>query len=146
MTESTINAFRKILTSYEFSEYSSRPEHFAQKRYVKKMEIPDESNSLKRKQKCFDDFIEFDRQLPKQKLLSGFWYKARLLLHDKWKHFKLGDAVFTNGSTLTPTRGLNSLESRLMRNRWECTPECFDLWSEISFQCRALRVSSKNEV
>lgn len=136
---STIRAFQKILTTYKFSEPSSFPEEFAIKRFLKKMEIPDAKLASARKQKCFQDWVDFDSSLKIPRLLPGNWYKARQLLHEWCESFRLDPVVFTNGSEATSTRGLNSLESKLMRSRWDCTPDCFELWAETAYNTLAIR-------
>jgi hypothetical protein len=136
---STIRAFQKILTTYRFGEPASFPEAFAIKRYLKKMEIPDVKAADVRKQKCFADWAEFDASLKIPHLLPGNWYKARQTMHDWCSSFRLAPVAFTNGSEATSTKGLNSLESKLMRSRWECTPDCFDLWAETAYETLAIR-------
>lgn len=141
--QSTIRAFGKILTTYSFGSPSSKSEEFAQKRFLKKMEVPNDQAAEIRKQKCFTDFIEFDRRLPGRKLYRGNWYKARLLMHQALERFRLAPVVFTNGSGLTPTFGFNSLESKLMRTQWDCTPECFDLWAVTAFETLAIKRAAR---
>lgn len=139
MTSSTIRAFQKILTTYQFTEPGSFPEEFAVKRYLKKMEVPDAKNAAARKQKCFQDWADFDSSLKIPSLLPGNWYKARLAIHNWCKSFRLAPVVFTNGSEATSTRGFNSLESKLMRSRWDCSPDCFELWAETAYETLAIR-------
>ncbi|UUW20982.1 MAG: RNA replicase beta chain [Sanya duin-like virus 1] len=139
MNQSTIRAFQNILTTYKFDEPKSFPEDFAQKRYLKKMEVPDEAKRSDRKQKCFTDWATFDESLKLPSLLPGNWYKARLLIHQWCDNFRLGPIAFTNGSEAAPTHGFNSIESKLMRSKWECTVDCFDLWAETAYETLAIR-------
>lgn len=136
---STIRAFQKILTTFKFIEPSSSPEDFAIKRFLKKMEIPDAKYAEKRKQECFRDWHIFDSSLRLPRLLPGNWYKARLLIHEECKSFRLSPVVFTNGSESTPTYGFNSVESKLMKSKWECTEECFELWAKTAYETLALK-------
>ena len=139
MTSSTIRAFQKILTTYRFNEPGSFPEEFAVKRYLKKMEVPDAKNAATRKQKCFRDWADFDSSLKIPSLLPGNWYKARLAIHDWCRSFRLAPVVFTNGSEATSTHGFNSIESKLMRSKWDCSPDCFELWAETAYETLAIR-------
>jgi hypothetical protein len=136
---STIRAFQSILTTYRFGEAASFPEEFAIKRFLKKMEVPDVKLADERKQRCFRDWADFDASLKIPHLLPGNWYKARQTMHQWCTSFRLAPVVFTNGSEATSTRGLNSLESKLMRSRWECTPDCFDLWAETAYETLAIK-------
>ena len=140
---SAISAFQSILLNYRFEESQSFSEDFAQKRYLKKMELPDRSRSKERRQKAFLDWVEFDQSLPDLVLLPGNWYKARLLCHKAMGSFRLGSISFTNGSEFTSTRGQGSLEAKLSRSRWGCSRENFDLWAETAYSNRALKVAAR---
>lgn len=138
--KSTIRAFRKILTTYTFSkEKVSFPEDFAIKRYLKKMEIPDAKAAKARKQKCFQAWVDFDTSLRLPRLLPGNWYKARLLIHQWCKSFRLAPVAFTNGTEASPTHGFNSIESKLMRSAWDCTPSNWDLWALTAYETLAIK-------
>lgn len=139
MEQSTIRAFQNILSTYKFSEPTSWPEEFAIKRFLKKMEVPDHSRATSRKQKCFADWTAFDESLRLPRLLPGNWYRARSLIHEWCEQFRLDPAVVTNGSEAAPTFGKNSVESKLMRSKWECTPDCFDLWAETAYETLAFK-------
>lgn len=142
-TSSTIRAFQKILTTFEFDEPKSFPEDFAIKRFFKKMEIPDVKTSKARKQKCFQDWLEFDASLTLPTLLPGNWYKARLLIHQWCKNFSLAPVAFTNGSEASPTFGFNSIESKLMRSGWDCSQDCFELWAETAYETLAIKRATR---
>lgn len=140
---STIRAFQKILTTFSFMKANSFPEDFAIKRFLKKMEIPDDEIATNRRNKCFDDYIAFDMSLRLPRLLPGNWYKARLLIHQWCKNFRLDPLVFTNGSEAHATNGFNSIESKLMRSRWECSSECWDLWADTAHENLCLKRSTR---
>jgi hypothetical protein len=141
---STIRAFQKILTTFQFSnENLSFPEEFAIKRFSKKMEIPDKEKAKLRAEACFDTWLSFDESLRLPRLLPGNWYKARLLIHHWCEDFRLDPIVFTNGSESAPTYGFNSIESKLMRSKWECSADCFDLWAETAYRSLALKRSTR---
>lgn len=144
MHSSTIRAFQKILTTYKFGEPTSFPEEFAIKRFLKKMEIPDAKKSKDRKQKCFDDWSSFDASLRLPRLLPGNWYKARLLIHKWCEKFRLAPVDFTNGSEASPTYGFNSVESKLLRSAWDCTPDCFDQWAFAAYDTLAIKRAARS--
>jgi hypothetical protein len=141
--QSTIRAFQKILSTFTFQKGDSIPEEFAIKRFLKKMEIPDEEKSKLRAEACFNTWLDFDESLRLPRLLPGNWYKARLLIHHWCRDFRLDPVAFTNGSESAPTYGFNSIESKLMRSKWECSPECFDLWAEAAYDHLALKRSTR---
>lgn len=145
MQKSTISAFQRILSTFVFKPEaaSSFPEEFAIKRFLKKMEIPDDVKRLDRRNKCYEDYVAFDESLRLPRLLPGNWYRARLLIHQWCDSFRLGPVAITNGSEAHPTRGYNSIESKLMRSKWECTPECWDLWAEAAYNTLALKRSTR---
>lgn len=140
---STIRAFQKILTTFKFDEPASFPEEFAIKRFLKKMELPDSSKAKLRREACFETWFNFDQSLTLPVLLPGNWYKARLLIHKWCEDFRLGPVEFTNGSETTSTRGRNSIESKLMRSKWECSPENWDLWARTAYETLAIKRSTR---
>lgn len=137
--KSTIRAFQKILTTFKFGEPESFPEEFAIKRFLKKMEIPDAKENKRRKQECFQTWVDFDASLKLPSLLPGNWYKARLLIHQWCKDFRLAPVAFTNGSEASSTHGFNSIESKLMRSAWDCTISNFDLWALTAYETLAIK-------
>lgn len=141
--QSTISAFQRILPNFSFTDVSGFPEEFAVKRFLKKMEIPDDKRNRVRKEACFETYCTFDESLRLPSLLPGNWYKARLLVHQWCSRFRLDPVVFTNGSEAHSTGGYNSIESKLMRSKWECTPECWDLWAETAYETLALKRSAR---
>lgn len=141
--QSTIRAFQKILSTFTFQKSDSIPEEFAIKRFLKKMEVPDEEKSKLRAEACFNTWLDFDESLRLPRLLPGNWYKARLLIHHWCRDFRLDPIAFTNGSESSPTFGFNSIESKLMRSKWECSPECFDLWADTAYDHLALKRATR---
>lgn len=141
---STISAFQKILSTYVFNtDASDFPEDFAVKRYLKKMEIPDDAKLAERRKACFETYVSFDKSLRLPRLLPGNWYKARILIHQWCSEFRLDPMALTNGSEAHPTRGRNSIESKLMRSVWECTPECWEQWATTAYETLALKRSTR---
>lgn len=140
---STISAFQRILSTYSFQEGSSFSEEFAIKRFKKKMEVPDDAKLAERRNACFAQYVDFDNSLRLPRLLPGNWYKARLLIHDWCANFRLGQLAFTNGSEAHPTRGYNSIESKLMKSRWECTEDCWELWAKTAHDSLAIKRATR---
>lgn len=139
-TQSTISAFQSVLTKFRFIEPVNFPEAFAQKRYLKKMERPDSAKKDLRRVECFDRWIQNDRSLPPIVLPPKEWYEARLLIH-KWvkEHWSRHvDIDFPRGSEVTPTRGFNSIESRLLKSQWTCTPENIEAFAKLVYGHKAL--------
>lgn len=140
--ESTIRAYRASLTGYRFQQPRSFAEDFAQKRFLKKMEVPDVSRESLRRANAWKRFIDIDGELPIcLKHPPGVWYKARLLAHEALKQFRMAPLVITNGSEFTPTFGRNSVESKLKRSSWDCTRGNLDLFVDLVSRERGLRVA-----
>lgn len=141
--QSTISAFQNLLASWKWDEPTDAAEDFAIKRFQKKMEVPDTEKAKERAQRCWETYIAFDESLSLPRLLPGNWYKARLLLQKWLRGFKLGDLGFSPGSAATPTRGRNSLESKLQWATWDCTSDCFDLWAETAYEVMAIKRATR---
>lgn len=137
------------IAEWEFSLTDDLPfdEAFAVKRYLKKMEVPDRSSNVRRKQKCFDEYLTFDKGLIEP---AGFvprrWYKARSAIHKIVGSFRLAPLSLTTGSEVSPTFGLNSIEAKLCRSKWECTPDCFELWAKLAYQCAAVKRATRRRL
>lgn len=139
--QGTISAYQSILANWDFKEPQSFSENFAITRYQKKMQKPDPTAASALADSCFNEFVDFDAGLPDSIIHpSGEWYRARLLLHSwirgDWRRSPLD---FPTGSSFLPTRGANSIESRLSRGRWTCTPENFIEFSRLVYNHKALK-------
>lgn len=138
--ESVINAYQKILPNFSFAPPESFPEAFAQKRYLKKMEIPDASRKKERAAQCWTDWITFDSALPSHLVLPpSRWYQAREVIHKIISKFALADVDFSNGSEFTPTRGWESIQSKLSKSLWDCTRGNIDLFATTCYEHPALK-------
>lgn len=135
----TISAFQKTLTSFNFIPAASFSELFAQKRYEKKMEVPDSANNSALATLCWEDWLSTDSGLPNIHLPKGEWYKARLSLHRGMLPVRLDDVRFPKGTEFIPTRGYNSIEARLSASRWTCTIDNFDLMARVCYSHKALK-------
>lgn len=145
LLQSTIRAYQRLLSSWTFKSSSSFPEDFAIRRFQRKFERPITGKEDQLKLKAWEDFISFDCQLPSRILRpSGEWYKARHLIH-MWCRgdFRRSAVDFPQGSSFLPTQGLNSIESRLSRGTWSCTPENFDEFSRLVYNHKALKRAAR---
>lgn len=140
---STLRAFQKILPNWRFQEPSNWAEDFAIKRYQKKMESPDSSLILSRKETCWDNWLANDARLPNIRLPSSAWYQARLLLHRWLKDWKPGSLEFTTGSEFIATRGKNSLEAKLSVSPWTCTRSNFDAFCVVTYRHKGLKRAAR---
>lgn len=139
--ESTIRAYQGSLASWNFENSTSYSESFAISRFKKKYERPDPKKDEALADKCWQDFIQFDHQLPSRVTLpSGEWYKARYKLH-AWLRgdFSRYPIDFPKGSSFNATKGFNSIESRLCRGKWTCTSENFNEFSRVVHGHKALK-------
>lgn len=137
---STIRAVQKVISTWspDLPGPLPFPEDFAIKRFFKKMETPDSAAAAERKDRCFQSYVQFDESLGLPHFLPKAWYEARLRIHQWIRAFKLGPVSFTNGSEAEATFGRNSVEQKLLRSRWDCPADCFDLWADTVSSCRAL--------
>jgi len=145
LLQSTTRAYQRLLSKWVFQNPTSFPEKFAISRFQKKFERPIEGKEDQLKLQAWEDFISFDSQLPSRILHpSGEWYKARHLLHSWCRgDFRRSAVDFPQGSSFLPTKGLNSIESRLSRGTWSCTPENFDEFSRLVYNHKALKRAAR---
>lgn len=133
MYTSTIRAYQHVLATWKFKKSNDYAEEFAQKRFLKKLEVPNSDTDIERADRCFSDWLARDDALPGiNGLLHPTWYKARHRLHQVLRDFRMGVPQFTPGSTFYPTRGRNSVEAKLV-GTWTCTPGNFDLFAKLSY-------------
>lgn len=138
--ESTICAYQKVVSTWDFQSPVTYSEDFAQKRFLKKMERPSVSSRNLLHAQAWDTFVETDKRLPVIHLPSGEWYQARALLHSWVRGSCLRSPVdFPKGSSVIPTNGFNSIEFRLAGGSWTCTPENFNEFSRLVYNHKALK-------
>ena len=140
--ESTISAYQGVLSKFEFQKAQTASEDFAQKRFLKKMEVPDRARSAERRRACWLNYITKDSSLPHEIVLpSPEWYKARTRCHQAFsgKRLLLNFSGFGPGSSYEPTRGQNSIEARLASNKWSCTPDAFEAFASMVYRTSALK-------
>lgn len=143
MGKGTTNAVGNALCdfAFDFSESTSRAERFAAKRFQSKLEHPDSTKAAQRRNSCWEQWRSFDHNLSRTGLFRPNWAIARLLVWKILREFHLGPVSFTNGSEFEPTLGHNSIESKLSRSVWTCTPDNFDLWAQTVYSHRALKTA-----
>lgn len=138
--DSTVRAYQTVLSKWVFEQPINFPEEFAQKRFLKKMEVPSDENKLLLHENAWNEFIEFDKTLPDIHLPPGEWYRARALLHNWVRGDRTRSPVdFPKGSSVIPTRGFNSVEFRLSGGPWTCTPENSDEFNRLVYNHKALK-------
>lgn len=142
-TKSTTRAFQKILPSWNFDKSSNWAEEFAIKRFLKKMELPDQSRKETRRSECWERWISNDCDLPSIQLPSSEWYKAREIIHQWFSSWRLGPVEFSNGSEFIPTRGKNSIEAKLSASKWTCTRDNWENFSRTCYRHKALKRAVK---
>lgn len=120
------------------------PTRFALQRFAKKFEVPRSGLAEVRRDRTFQQWVEFDSFLNfKCTLLPINWVKARLVIHKMMGSFRFGELSITNGSASTPTCGQNSVGRKLIDQPWECSPDCFDLFAKLAGSDHAFRRAAK---
>lgn len=135
-----LNAFQSVIRKFKFNTELTYafPENFAIKRFQKKCQEPDATVIKNLKQKCWDDWLQFDQALPAFKYPSGYpeLYKARLI---QPRSNVKPIVSFPKGEENEPTRGRNSIESRLSRSSWACSEDNFDVFHSTVMSHKALK-------
>lgn len=148
-TKGTTRAVGSLLIGKTFSkEEESRAEQLAQKRYLAKLEEPD-NNSAKdlRRNNAWDLWLLSDTSLRDGHVVLGpHWAQAKLFIAEVLKDFRLGPVSFTNGSEFIATHGFNSIESKLKRSVWTCTFDNFSLWVGTVYQHRGLKFAMRKRL
>lgn len=135
----TINAVGNVLCDHIFEQYESQAEKFSQERFSAKLERPDSSHSIERRNDAWQEWIGSDSSLRPMGLYKPNWASARLIIARILSQFRLGSVSFTNGSEFIPTLGRNSIESKLSRSRWTCTADNFGMWVNTCYSHRGLK-------
>lgn len=143
-TKDIIRVYQDLLPAWRFTPSISWAENFAIKRFSKKMEVPDQTHAGQRRETCFASYVQRDEDLPPYPgLLPRKWYVARQTIHQMVRNFRLAPVSFTNGSEVVPTRGLNSLESKLSKSGWHCTFDCWELWALTAYETCAIKRATR---
>lgn len=152
-TESLIKAFRKVLSDFNPNRATSDfPENFAIARFFKKYQEPNSTLTSHLKQKCWDDWLEFDSSLPKNtshfynvfQKNPKYWFEVRRNLSQELRRISLGGNVeFSPGSTFTKSDGKNSIEFKLSGLQWDCTYDNFDNFAKVCYKHNALKKAAR---
>lgn len=147
MPQSVINAFQSILKKVEVPTISGDfASQFALKRFAKKFEIPVKSTTSARKLKTFEQWVDYDTGLEPVHLPHGGWYKARLLIHQVLRSFRIGELTFTSGSSSQPLHGRQSISDKLLTHDWEVSENCADLFVNLAVNDKAFVKAAKIRV
>jgi len=142
-----INVYNKVLSTFDFglNPEMSFSERFAIERFHKKYQVPSDSSEEILHSNCLSEYLSFDSSLHTNRnfTYSKEMYLIRRDLHSALRTFKLGDYSFPQGSEFFPTKGLNSVESRLCRSTWSTSYNNFELYARTVYNDRALRRSAK---
>jgi len=139
----TIRAVGSELCNFSFSEAENKAETIAQKRYLSKLERPNSSQRLARRNSCWDSWVGRDNDLSFSRLYRPNWAIAKMIIAKVLNRFRLGSLEFTSGSEFVPTLGFNSIESKLSRSTWTCTEDNFELWLATVYANRSLKLATR---
>lgn len=144
--ESSIRAINLLLQDFVNTHESdcdlSCTAAFAKSRAAVKFEEPKGDTSSERRRDAWSRWITFDEGLQLKEILGPHWAKARLLIHQILSDFRMGDLVFTNGSSFEPLGDRTSVACKLS-GVWTITSDCFELFAKYSYWHRALKHSVK---
>lgn len=118
------------------------PANLVQTRFAAKFEEPRADTATSRRNAAWERWIMFDGGLRLPGVIGPNWAKARLLIHEILSDFRMGDLVFTNGSSFEPLGPRTSLACKLT-GVWTITADCFDLFAKYSYWHRALKHAVK---
>lgn len=133
---------RDFVVNRSFDGDLSRTAGFAKAKLADKFEEPRGDNATRRRTDAWERWITFDEGLHTAELLGPNWAKARLLIHEWLVHFRMGELMFTDGSSFEPLGPRTSLACKL-EGSWTITHDCFDLFMKYSYFHRGLRRAVK---
>lgn len=138
-----VNLLIRDFAAHPFDDSDSSPARaLVQKRARAKFEEPRGDIATKRRNDAWERWISFDEGLRPKELLGPHWAKARLWLHDLLSDYRMGELVFTNGSSFEPLGNRTSVACKLS-GVWTITADCFDLFAKYAYWHRALRHAVK---
>lgn len=145
--QGNLKAFQRVIEKWKAENLSTQfdtfSEDFAFKRFLKKFQNPDHSVTDQLKQKCWDDWADYDQSISNAtfypRLCPELW-KARLIRPSSKVPLTCS---FPNGSEFVATVGQNSIESRLSRSKWTITAEAFDRFVKTTYVNKALKRAVK---
>lgn len=123
-------------------QHSTPAESLVFKRFSGKFEEPRGDTVSIRRNDAWSKWITFDANVPKSGILGPHWAKARLWIHEHLSDFRLGELVFTNGSSFEPLGNRTSIACKLS-GVWTITADCFDLFASYAYWHRGLKHAVK---
>jgi len=138
-----VNLLIRDFASSDYNRYAlSRAAQLAKSKLTAKFEEPERESCTRRRTDAWFRWISFDEGLQPKFPLGPHWAKARLLVHEILSNFRMGDLVFTNGSSFEPLRDRTSVACKLT-GAWSITDDCFDVFAKYSYWHRALKFATK---
>jgi len=119
-----------------------RAADLASSRFAAKFEEPTSDTANKRRTDAWDRWIRFDEGLKPRAIMGPHWAKARLWVHKCLSGFRMGELMFTNGSSFEPLGNRTSVACKLTEE-WTITADCFDVFASYSYWHRALKHAVK---
>jgi hypothetical protein len=116
--------------------------NLVQKRFREKFEEPRGDIASQRRSDAWDRWISFDEGLQPKGILGPHWAEARLWLHQLLSDYRMGELMFTNGSSFEPLGVHTSIACKLS-GVWTITADCFDLFAKYAYWHRALKHAVK---
>jgi len=107
-----------------------------------KFEEPRNDIAIKRRTDAWERWIGFDGGLRPRGILGPHWAKARLFVHEILSDFRMGELMFTDGSSFEPLGNQTSVACKLS-GVWTITADCFELFARYSYWHRALKHAVK---
>lgn len=120
----------------------SLAERLARTRFAAKFEEPKADTASTRRKEAWERWISFDEGLPSGGLLGSHWAWARLWVHELLSDFRMGELMFTNGSSFEPLGDRTSVACKLT-GVWTITADCFELFAKYSYWHRGLKHAAK---
>lgn len=124
------------------NEHLSPAASLASRRFAGKFEEPKPDTAAERRTVAWSKWIGFDEGLSPAGILGPHWAKARLWLHSLLSDFRMGELLFTNGSSFEPLGNRTSVACKLS-GVWTITADCFDIFATMCYWHKALRHAVK---
>lgn len=133
---------RDHVVHHSDDDYNSPAARLVFKRLAGKFEEPRNDTAAKRRSAAWLKWITFDEGLLSKGLLGPHWAGARLWIHKTLSEFKMGELMFTNGSSFEPLGTHTSIACKLS-GVWTITADCFDVFAKYSYWHKALKHAVK---
>jgi len=133
---------RDHVLNYVNSSDMSPAASLSHERLAGKFEEPRTDIATERRTAAWDRWIGLDEGLQPRGVLGPHWAKARLIVHKALSGFRMGELMFTDGSSFEPLGNRTSVACKLT-GVWTITADCFDLFAKYSYWHRALKFAVK---